>query len=115
MITNEQARINAQLSHVSYGGTPPAGYQLAVDNNQRPVVIDHPQTGFHAEIYQKIGGAPPADFKECIFRGLDTKSPYTWEFDAEDVGKMVHYMLRWRHRDESTSAWSETVSATVTG
>jgi hypothetical protein len=67
------------------------------------------------EIYQKIGGAPPADFRECVFRGLDTKTPYVWEFAAEDVGKMVHYMLRWRHRDDSTSAWSETVSATVTG
>jgi hypothetical protein len=68
-----------------------------------------------SEIWQKIGGAPPADFKECIFRGLDTKTPYTWEFEAEDVGKMVHYMLRWRFRDESTGAWSETISATVTG
>lgn len=67
------------------------------------------------EIYQKIGGVPPTDFNECVFRGLDTKTPYTWEFDAEDVGKMVHYMLRWRLRDESASAWSETVSATVTG
>lgn len=67
------------------------------------------------EIYQKIGGAPPTDYKECQFRGLDTKSPYTWEFDAEDVGKMVHYMLRWRLRDESAGGWSETISATVTG
>ncbi|MCD9184918.1 MAG: hypothetical protein LUM44_00680 [Pyrinomonadaceae bacterium] len=67
------------------------------------------------EIYQKIGGSAPTDFHECLFRGLDTKSPYTWEFDAEDVGKMVHYMLRWRLRDESASPWSETVSATVTG
>ena len=67
------------------------------------------------EIYQKIGGAPPADFKECVFRGLDTKTPYNWDFEAADVGKMVHYMLRWRLRDESISAWSETVSATVTG
>lgn len=75
----------------------------------------NPRGVLGGEIWQKIGGAPPADYKECIFRGLDTKSPYVWEFEAEDVGKMVHYMLRWRFRDESTSAWSETVSATVTG
>ena len=75
----------------------------------------HPKGVFGCEIYQKIGGAPPADFKECVFRGLDSKTPYAWEFDAADVGKMVHYMLRWRFRDESTSAWSETISATVTG
>lgn len=75
----------------------------------------NPRGVLGCEIYQKIGGAPPADFKECVFRGLDTKTPYVWEFEAEDVGKMVHYMLRWRFRDESTSPWSETVSATVTG
>lgn len=75
----------------------------------------NPRGVLGGEVWQKIGGAPPADFKECIFRGLDTKTPYTWEFEAEDVGKMVHYMLRWRFRDESTSAWSETISATVTG
>jgi hypothetical protein len=75
----------------------------------------NPRGVLGCEIWQKIGGAPPADYKECIFRGLDTKTPYTWEFDAADVGKMVHYMLRWRFRDESTSAWSETISATVTG
>jgi hypothetical protein len=75
----------------------------------------NPRGVLGCEIHQKIGGEPPADSKECIFRGLDTKTPYTWEFDAADVGKMVHYMLRWRFRDESTSNWSETVSATVTG
>lgn len=56
MITNIQAQIDAQLSHASYGDAPiPAGYQLAVDNNNKPIVIDDPKTGFHAEIYQKIG------------------------------------------------------------
>lgn len=28
MITNAQAQIDAQLSHASYGGTPPAGYKV---------------------------------------------------------------------------------------
>lgn len=53
---------------------------------------------------EKIGGAAPADFKECVLCGLDTKTPYVWDFNAEDVGKTAHYMLRWRHRDESVSA-----------
>lgn len=75
----------------------------------------NPRGVFGCEIYQKIGGAPPADLSECVFRALDSKTPYVWEFDAEDVGKMVHYILRWRLRDESASPLSETASATVTG
>ncbi|HEY0460050.1 MAG TPA: hypothetical protein VGC97_13015 [Pyrinomonadaceae bacterium] len=42
-------------------------------------------------------------------RFLDTKTPYAWDFDAEDAGKMLHYMLGWR------LTWSKTISATVTG
>lgn len=80
-----------------------------------PDLKRNPRGVLGCEIYQKIGGAPPTDFKECVFLGLDTKTPYVWEFDAEDVGKMAHYMLRWRLREESTSAWSETISATITG
>lgn len=74
-----------------------------------------PRAVLGCEIYQKVGGTAPTDVSECIFLSLDTKTPYVWEFEAEDVGKMVHYMLRWRLRDESGSAWGETISATVTG
>jgi hypothetical protein len=134
----KQARLNgssdAELADL---GVPLGGDSVLAPTATRPVAsVDTSQRFFHTinfsdeaaseskrlprgvlgcEIYQKIGGAPPADFHECVFRGLDTKTPYTWEFGAEDVGKMVHYMLRWRLRDESTSTWSETVSATVTG
>ncbi|HQU83786.1 MAG TPA: hypothetical protein PKY59_11700 [Pyrinomonadaceae bacterium] len=75
----------------------------------------NPRGVFGCEIYVKIGGAPPTSVKECVPLGIDRKTPYLSEFDAEDVGKMAHYMFRWRFNDESTSAWSETVSATITG
>ena len=42
-------------------------------------------------------------------------TPYVAEYDGADAGKMAHYMLRWRMRDGSTTAWAETVSATITG
>jgi hypothetical protein len=83
--------------------------EAASENKRRPRGV------LGCEIYQKIGGVEPVDDKECLFRGLDTKTPYTWEFDGEDVGKMAHYMLRWRFLDESTSPWSETISGTITG
>jgi len=74
-----------------------------------------PRGVFGCEIYLKIGGAPPTSAKECVPCGVDRKTPYIWEFDAEDVGKMAHYMLRWQFNDDSFSPWSQTVSATVTG
>lgn len=66
-------------------------------------------------IYQKTGGAPPTDGKECAFVALDTATPYVKEFEGEDAGKMIHYMLRWQLKDNSYSPWSETISATVAG
>lgn len=68
-----------------------------------------------AEIYAKIDGAPPVDYKQCAFIALDTQTPYTIEYEAAEVGKMAHYMLRWLLKDGSHSGWSETVSATITG
>ena len=67
------------------------------------------------EIYAKYGGAPPTDEKECVFVTLDTATPYLNEFNGADAGKMVHYMMRWILKDGTRSAWSETISATVTG
>jgi len=75
----------------------------------------NPRGVFGCEIYVKIGGAPPTGPAECTALGLDRKTPYLSEFDAEDVGKMAHYMLRWQLTDETFSPWSETISATVTG
>lgn len=67
------------------------------------------------EIWRKVGGTPPTDEKECVYVALDTATPYVSEFDGEDAGKMIHYMLRWALRDGGYSPWSETVSATVAG
>jgi hypothetical protein len=68
-----------------------------------------------AEIYAKIDGAPPVDYKQCAFIALDTATPYVIEYEAAEVGKMAHYMLRWLLKDGSHSGWSETASATITG
>lgn len=55
MITNEQARIYAQLSHAAHGGTTPAGYQIAKDARGNPITFDDPETGFQAKILKKTG------------------------------------------------------------
>ena len=67
------------------------------------------------EIWVKIGNPPPGDEKDCRFLTIGTSAQHFADFEPDDVGKIAHYMLRWRMRDGSTSAWSETVSATITG
>jgi hypothetical protein len=67
------------------------------------------------EIWVKLGDTPPGDEKDCRFLTISSSPKYTAHFDRSDVGQTAHYMLRWRMRDGSTSGWSETVSATVTG
>lgn len=74
-----------------------------------------PRGVFGCEICVKIGGAPPVGPDECETLAIDRKTPYLSVYDAEDVGKMAHYMLRWHLNDETRSPWSETISATITG
>lgn len=67
------------------------------------------------EIWLKLDGAPPADETVCNLLGVDRETPYLKEFSGAEAGKMAHYMLRWIFNDGSHSAWSETISGTVTG
>jgi hypothetical protein len=79
---------------------------------------------------------PPADPDELTFLAVDTRTPYTTDFDGADADKTAHYMLRWvsmtgekgppaldgPRRTKFAAAqrplaacqgWSETASATV--
>ena len=73
-----------------------------------------PRGTMGAEIWVKIDGPPPGSEKDCTFLTLDAFTPYVAEYEAEEGGKTAHYMIRWRMRDGSVSAWGETVSATIT-
>ncbi len=68
-----------------------------------------------AEIYMKVGGAPPVDETECNFVALDTATPYTVEFAGADANKTAYFMARWVSTRGQKGAFSETVAATVTG
>jgi hypothetical protein len=67
------------------------------------------------EVWVKLGDTPPGGEKDCRFLTISSSPRYTAQLEPADVGETAHYMLRWRMRDGSTSGWSETVSATVTG
>jgi hypothetical protein len=79
-----------------------------------PGIKRRPRGAMGAEIWCKLGGPPPTDEKECSFMTLDAATPYVAQFDGADAGKTIHYLLRWRMRDGSVTAWGETVSATIT-
>ncbi len=51
-----------------------------------------------AEIWLKLAptGSPrPGDPDELTFLAVDTRTPYTADFDGADGGKTAHYVLRW--------------------
>ncbi len=66
-----------------------------------------------AEIWVLIGPTPPVDPSELTFLAVDTRTPYTTDFDGADGGKQAHYMLRWVNTRGETGPWSETATATI--
>ena len=65
------------------------------------------------EIWEKIGGTPPADKGELVYVATDSKTPYVNHFSGTDAGKTVHYWLRWINTRGEVGPWSETISVTI--
>jgi hypothetical protein len=82
----------------------------AANGNKR-----RPRGVLGCEIWVKVGDPMPGDHNDCRFLTVGIATPFIAKFEPENVGKTAHYMLRWLMRDGSTSSWSETVSATITG
>jgi hypothetical protein len=81
----------------------------SLDNKRKPRGV------LGCEIWVRIGSDAPGNEKDCNFLTVDASTPYAAEYAPADAGKTAHYMLRWRMRDGAVSAWSETISATITG
>jgi len=110
------------------GGPPTSRPVVRVDTSQRlqhtihladestPTSKARPDGVMSAEVWVKVapaGDPPPADPKELTFLAVDTRTPYTTDFDGADAGKTAHYMLRWVSTTGEKGPWSETASATV--
>lgn len=65
------------------------------------------------QIWNKIGGEPPANETELRFVAVDTRTPATLDFPISDGGKTVYYWLRWVSPTGEVGPWSEPCSATV--
>lgn len=68
-----------------------------------------------AEIWCKTDGAATMNEEDYRYLGTDTASPYLAVHKPENVGKQAHYLLRWVNTRGEYGAWSNPVSATITG
>lgn len=66
-----------------------------------------------AEVWCKVGAPAPVDGTGCTFLGLDTRTPYLAEFDTEDSGKAVWYVLRWVSTTGQPGPWGPVFAAVV--
>ncbi|MBI5706276.1 MAG: hypothetical protein HZC36_04730 [Armatimonadetes bacterium] len=108
-------------------GAPTSKPVLQADTSQRlritvgfadegtPTSKAKPAGVMGCEIWVKLGGPPPTDLTECSFLALDTKTPYTANFDGSEANQTAHFIGRWVSTRGDKGPLSETVSATVPG
>lgn len=108
-------------------GAPTSKPVLAADTSQRlritvgfadegtPTSRAKPAGVMGCEIWMKLGGTPPTDLTECVFLTLDTRTPYTANFDGDEANQTAHFIGRWVSTRGDKGPLSETVSATVPG
>jgi hypothetical protein len=68
-----------------------------------------------AEIWCKIGGDATMNEDDYRYLGTDNASPYLAVHKPENAGQKAHYLLRWVNPKNEPGAWSNPVSATITG
>ncbi|HEY0544518.1 MAG TPA: hypothetical protein VGC91_03900 [Pyrinomonadaceae bacterium] len=82
-------------------------------DEQTPTSKARPDGVIGCEIWNKVGGAAPADQKELAFAFMDTQAPHRITYTGADAGQIAHYMLRWINTKGEAGPWSRTVSATI--
>lgn len=95
--------------------TSSLGHTIAFVDSATPNRRAKPAGVMGAEIWVKIGTAPPTDPDELEYLGLDTRTPYFSEFDAEHIGQTAYYRLRWVNRRGEAGPWGDIAFATIAG
>lgn len=68
------------------------------------------------EVWVKVGDSKPIEYeKEMRFLGLDTRTPYVSEFEADEIGQTAYYHLRWVNRKGEPGPWSDCFVASING
>jgi hypothetical protein len=70
--------------------------------------------GVHGvEIRWCILDAAPKDISDLRYSVFDTRSPFSFEFDEHERGKIVWFCLRWESTNGKKGPWSEIQSAII--
>ncbi len=89
-------------------------HTVAFMDESTPTSKAKPAGVMGAEIWVKVGDAPPVDpDTDLTFLGLDTRTPYLAEYGGADGGKPAHYMARWVNAKGEKGPWSETLTVTI--
>jgi hypothetical protein len=91
-------------------------HTIAFADEATPTRVAKPAGVMGAEIWVKIaplGDPPPSDPSTLTFLAVDTRTPYTLDFDGADGGKNAHYLVRWVNTRGQKGPWSETATATI--
>lgn len=89
-------------------------HELGFRDSDTPDSKAKPKNAAFCDIWYKIGGDPPAGFKECEQAGIDSSTPYLMQFDEADANKTVYYLMRWIAKNGTPGAWSPMFSGTIT-
>lgn len=121
----EQAGLPVHGSTSTPVGAPATAPLLQVANNQRlthvisfrdaanPNRRGKPAGAYGCRLHVKIG-SPPVNLDDAEFVTVDTASPYIYEFEPEDAGKIAYWIACWVNPRMEPGPCSETVAATIT-
>lgn len=113
--TSESQVPNATVPIGSVDTSERLRHTIHFADSAAPNLKRRPRGTIGCEIWRKVDGPPPGDETECSMLTLDTETPHVINYTQADAGKVAHYMLRWQLKGGGFSAWSETISATITG
>ena len=65
------------------------------------------------EIAWIVSDTPPTRWDELIHSAVDTRSPYTFQFENDQRGKTLYFALRWENTRGEKGPWSEIQSAII--
>jgi hypothetical protein len=82
-------------------------------DDQTPLSRRKPDGVHGCELCLKIGDPAPVDDSTTTHRVVDTATPYVYDFDPADAGKMAYWMLRWVNPRGEAGPWGPVVSGKI--
>ena len=74
---------------------------------------DMPDDAHLCEIREHLGERAPTSPASYAFLAELTRSPYVSQYEPEDAGKRVFYILRWQSAERGPGPWSAVLTATI--